>query len=165
MKEYDRVVLTVDRKEYAEMGLYKGMDGWICEEVYDKFDDVIVDFDQYGPLPDIYDYAGIRKEDLRLIELSELEERAKYVGAIYFPDLVEEGYRTDGAIMLEEKEEYGKYGVHQGAYGRIVSSTDGDLVTVEFHLVEPKEIVTLTVEKKDIDYFGHASYGPHATKK
>lgn len=158
MKEYDRVVLTVDKKEYAEMGLYKGMSGAIIEPFDDDDTDVIVLFDQYGPLPNIYDYAGIDRKDLRLQEISELEDYAHFVGAIYFPDLVnEDGYRTDGALLLVEKEEYARQGVHRGAYGQIVSF-DGDGITVNFRLIEPKRTLTLVVKEWDVDYFGNSDY-------
>ena len=30
MKEYDRVRLLVEKERYAEEGVHKGMDGWIC---------------------------------------------------------------------------------------------------------------------------------------
>ena len=31
MKEYDRVRLIVEKEKYAEDGVHKGMDGWICD--------------------------------------------------------------------------------------------------------------------------------------
>ena len=30
LKEYDSVELIADKKRYAEHGVYKGMQGWIC---------------------------------------------------------------------------------------------------------------------------------------
>ena len=52
VKEYARVRLLVDRKRYSDEGVYKGMDGWICDpRTIDGMR--LVDFDQYGELPDI----------------------------------------------------------------------------------------------------------------
>ena len=31
MKEYDRVELIVEKEKYANEGVHKGMDGWICD--------------------------------------------------------------------------------------------------------------------------------------
>lgn len=52
MKEYDRVRLLVEKERYAEEGVHKGMDGWICNEQRCE-GSWLVCFDQYGDLPNI----------------------------------------------------------------------------------------------------------------
>ena len=66
MKEYDRVRLLVEKERYAEEGVHKGMDGWICNE---QRCDVswLVCFDQYGDLPNIATIA-VKVEDMEVID-------------------------------------------------------------------------------------------------
>ena len=65
MKEYDRVRLIVEKEKYAEDGVHKGMDGWICDprNIDGQW---LVSFDQFGDLPEI---AGIpvKEEDLEVM--------------------------------------------------------------------------------------------------
>ena len=52
VKEYARVQVIVEKKKYADEGVHKGMVGWICDpRTIDGMR--LVDFDQYGELPDI----------------------------------------------------------------------------------------------------------------
>ena len=156
MKEYDRVVLMVNKSEYMKDGLYMGMDGWICEPVKEESDEIIVNFDLYGPLPDIYDYKGVNKEDVRLQDVSELKERALCIGAIYFSDYYNsDEYKKDYGILIEEIEEFGKQDVHFGAYGQILSSVENDVITVRFDLKYPEpKSVTLDVPREYLEYCG-----------
>ena len=66
MKEYDRVRLLVEKERYAEEGVHKGMDGWIC---YDqKWEGTwLVCFDQYGDLPNIATIS-VKEEDMEVID-------------------------------------------------------------------------------------------------
>ena len=65
MKEYDRVRLLVEKERYAEEGVHKGMDGWIC---YDQKCEGtwLVCFDQYGDLPNIATIS-VKEEDMEVI--------------------------------------------------------------------------------------------------
>lgn len=98
MKEYDRVILTVEKKEYAVDGVHKGMDGWICDSRNIE-GHWLVCFDQYGELPNIATIP-VKEEDLDI--LSDEEPEPTY------------------AILMTEKEEYAKQGVHKGMYGEIL---------------------------------------------
>ena len=62
MKEMDCVEVIVEKKEYAEEGVHKGMQGWIC---YDVFCDGtwLVNFPQCGEKDDIATRKGRRYED------------------------------------------------------------------------------------------------------
>ena len=52
MKELDCVEVIVDKKRYSDVGIYKGMHGWICDER--KIDGrYLVNFPQYGEKEDI----------------------------------------------------------------------------------------------------------------
>jgi hypothetical protein len=65
MKMMDRVEVLVEKKEYAEEGVHKGMQGWICLD--DRVDNTwLVNFPQYGEKDDIAEIS-VREEDLRLI--------------------------------------------------------------------------------------------------
>lgn len=65
MKMMDRVEVLVEKKEYAEEGVHKGMQGWICLD--DRVDNTwLVNFPQYGEKADIAEIS-VREEDLRLI--------------------------------------------------------------------------------------------------
>ena len=66
MKEYDRVRLLVEKERYAEEGVHKGMDGWIC---YDQKCEGswLVCFDQYGDLPNIATIS-VKEEDMEGID-------------------------------------------------------------------------------------------------
>lgn len=65
MKEMDCVEVIVEKKEYAEEGVHKGMQGWIC---YDVFCDGtwIVNFPQCGEKDDIATLS-VREEDMKLV--------------------------------------------------------------------------------------------------
>ena len=65
MKEMDCVELIVEKEEYAEEGVHKGMQGWIC---YDVFCDGtwLVNFPQCGEKDDIATLS-IREEDMKLV--------------------------------------------------------------------------------------------------
>ena len=65
MKEMDRVEVIVEKEEYAEEGVHKGMQGWIC---YDVFCDGtwLVNFPQCGEKDDIATLS-IREEDMKLV--------------------------------------------------------------------------------------------------
>ena len=52
MKEYDRVRLLVEKERYAEEGVHKGMDGWICNEQRCE-GSCLVCFDKYGDMTNI----------------------------------------------------------------------------------------------------------------
>lgn len=65
MKEMDCVEVIVEKEEYAEEGVHKGMQGWIC---YDVFCDGtwLVNFPQCGEKDDIA-MLSIREEDMKLV--------------------------------------------------------------------------------------------------
>ena len=65
MKEMDCVEVIVEKEEYAEEGVHKGMQGWIC---YDVFCDGtwLVNFPQYGEKDDIATLS-VREEDMVLL--------------------------------------------------------------------------------------------------
>ena len=72
LKEYDSVELIADKNRYAEHGVYKGMQGWICfaKEV-EGFS--LVNFPCYGDHPDIATIT-VHDEDLRVITPAETDE-------------------------------------------------------------------------------------------
>ena len=65
MKEMDCVEVIVEKEEYAEEGVHKGMQGGIC---YDVFCDGtwLVNFPQCGEKDDIATLS-IREEDMKLV--------------------------------------------------------------------------------------------------
>jgi len=65
MKEYDRVILIVEKDKYAINGVHKGMDGWICDSrnINGQW---LVCFDQYGDKPNIA-IIPVKEEDLELL--------------------------------------------------------------------------------------------------
>ena len=65
MKEYDRVRLIVEKEKYAEDGVHKGMDGWICDprNIDGQW---LVSFDQFGDLPEIA-CIPVKEEDLEVL--------------------------------------------------------------------------------------------------
>ena len=65
MKEMDCVEVIVEKEEYAEEGVHKGMQGWIC---YDVFCDGtwLVNFPQCCEKDDIATLS-IREEDMKLV--------------------------------------------------------------------------------------------------
>ena len=65
MKEMDCVEVIVEKEEYAEEGVHKGMQGWIC---YDVFCDGtwLVNFPQCGEKDDIATLS-MREEDMKLV--------------------------------------------------------------------------------------------------
>ena len=156
MKEFDRVVLTVNKSEYIENGLYMGMCGCVWEDFGGESDSVLVNFDLNGWLPDIYYGMLISKKDLIVEDPAEYEERSKCIAAIYFPDRYNtDEYKKDYGILIEEIEEFGKQDVHLGAYGQILSSVENDVITVRFDLKYPsKKSVTLNVPREYLDYCG-----------
>ncbi len=155
MKEFDRVVLTVNKPEYTKNGLYMGMCGCIWEDFGGESDHVLVNFDLNGWLPDIFYGMLISKCDLAVEDKTEFDERSKRIAAIYFPDLYGTGeYGKDHAVLTEEREEFGKYDVHMGAYGQILSPIENDIITVRFDLKYPQKSVTLDIPKKYLDYYG-----------
>ena len=155
MKEFDRVVLTVNKAEYMKDGLYMGMCGRIWEDFGGESENVSVNFDLNGWFPDIFHGMCVSKRDLAIEDAAESEERSKCIAAIYFPDLYNtDEYRKDYAVLTEEAEEYGRHDVHLGAYGQILSPVGNDVITVRFDLKYPKKSVTLDIPKKHLDYYG-----------
>ena len=65
MKQYDRVVLTVEKEKYAKEGVHRGMSGIICdpENSYDLW---LVSFDQYGAWPELACIL-VSEEDLEVL--------------------------------------------------------------------------------------------------
>ena len=65
MKKMDCVEVIVEKEEYAEEGVHKGMQGWIC---YDVFCDGtwLVNFPQCGEKDDIATLS-IREEDMKFV--------------------------------------------------------------------------------------------------
>lgn len=98
MKEYDRVILTVEKEKYAKEGVHKGMDGWICDprKIGGKW---LVSFDQYGELHEIA-CLSVNEEDLEV--------------------LVSHVHHTTYAVVVTENEEYARLGVHEGMYGKVL---------------------------------------------
>lgn len=65
MKELDCVEVIVEKKRYADDGVHKGMQGWICDR--DCIDGYwLVNFSQYGEKDDIAE-INIKEEDLLLL--------------------------------------------------------------------------------------------------
>lgn len=65
MKELDCVEVIVEKKRYADDGVHKGMQGWICDgDCIDGY--WLVNFPQYGEKDDIAE-INIKEEDLLLI--------------------------------------------------------------------------------------------------
>ena len=65
MKEMDCVEVIVEKKEYAEEGVHKGMQGWICYDVFCG-GTWLVNFPQYGEKDDIATLS-VREEDMILL--------------------------------------------------------------------------------------------------
>ena len=65
MKEMDCVEVIVEKDKYAEDGVHKGMQGWICLD--DNSNGTwLVNFPQYGEKKDIATIS-IKEEDLKII--------------------------------------------------------------------------------------------------
>ena len=64
MKQYDRVVLTVKKEEYAKEGVHRGMSGIICDPR--QIGCRLVSFDQYGALPELACIL-VPEEDLEVL--------------------------------------------------------------------------------------------------
>ena len=65
MKEMDCVEVIVEKEEYVEDGVHKGMQGWICLEQHTA-GYWLVNFPQYGEKDDIAEIS-VREEDLKVI--------------------------------------------------------------------------------------------------
>ncbi len=65
MKMMDCVEVIVEKEEYVEDGIHKGMQGWICLEQRTA-GYWLVNFPQYGEKDDIAEIS-VREEDLKVI--------------------------------------------------------------------------------------------------
>ncbi len=65
MEMMDCVEVTVEKGEYVEDGVHKGMQGWICRE-YNGSGYWLVNFPQCGEKADIAT-TSIKEEDLKVI--------------------------------------------------------------------------------------------------
>lgn len=65
MKELDCVEVVVEKKRYADEGIHKGMQGWICDERIIE-GRRLVNFPQYGEKEDI-ETLDILESDLKKI--------------------------------------------------------------------------------------------------
>lgn len=77
MKMMDCVEVIVEKKEYTEDGVHKGMQGWIClEQRTEGY--WLVNFPQYGAKADIAEIS-VREEDLKVIPVMDarVNERIK----------------------------------------------------------------------------------------
>ncbi|MBO4572617.1 MAG: hypothetical protein J5762_02475 [Clostridia bacterium] len=66
MKEYDRVMLVVEKEKYLKEGVHKGMDGWICDprNIDGQW---LVCFDKANGLPE-YPIIPVLEKDLVVVE-------------------------------------------------------------------------------------------------
>ena len=65
MKEMDCVEIVVEKKQYADEGVHKGMQGWICiDECVNGY--WLVNIPQYGAKPDIATIS-IHEKDMIVI--------------------------------------------------------------------------------------------------
>ena len=65
MKEMDPVRVTVEKEEYAEEGVHKGMYGWIClDDYYNGY--WSVNFPQCGEKDDIATLA-VHEDDMEVV--------------------------------------------------------------------------------------------------
>ena len=129
MKEYDRVKLIVEKEKYANEGVHKGMDGWICDprNINEQW---LVCFDQYGALPNIATIP-VKEKDLEVI----WEHPLKQVGSKV--TLYVNNYIDNGAPL--------------GAQGVIVQKGEVDSKWIVcFSIKELKKDVTLTVDNDEI---------------
>lgn len=111
MKEYDRVILTVEKEKYAKEGVHKGMDGWICDPRNIE-GNWLVCFDQYGELPNIATIP-VKEEDLEVL-------------------VSDEPYNTY-AVVTAKKNEYARLGVHEGMYGKVLWGESNKMsIMIEF---------------------------------
>ena len=67
MKEMDRVEVIVEKKTYADDGVHKGMQGWICDSEFLN-GTWLVNFPQCGENEDIAT-IGIKEEDMKQIDI------------------------------------------------------------------------------------------------
>lgn len=77
MKMMDCVEVIVEKKEYADDGVHKGMQGWIClEQRTEGY--WLINFPQYGAKADIAEIS-VREEDLKVIPAMDarINERIK----------------------------------------------------------------------------------------
>ena len=77
MKMMDCVEVIVEKKEYTEDGVHKGMQGWIClEQRTEGY--WLVNFPQCGAKADIAEIS-VREEDLKVIPVMDarVNERIK----------------------------------------------------------------------------------------
>ena len=65
MKMMDCVEVIVEKEKYAEDGVHKGMQGWICYEEK-AFGSWLVNFPQCGEKDDVAEIS-IKEEDLKLL--------------------------------------------------------------------------------------------------
>lgn len=65
MKEFDCVEVVVEKQRYTDEGIYKGMQGWICDERIIE-GRRLVNFPQYGEKEDIAT-LDILESDLKII--------------------------------------------------------------------------------------------------
>ena len=66
MKELDCVEIIVEKEKYAEEGVHKGMQGWICHPDV-RNDYRLVNFPQLGDKEDVATIP-IKEEDMKWIE-------------------------------------------------------------------------------------------------
>ena len=69
MKELDCVEVVVEKKRYTDEGIYKGMQGWICDERIIE-GRRLVNFPQYGEKEDIAT-LDILESDLKKIPVTD----------------------------------------------------------------------------------------------
>ncbi len=77
MKMMDCVEVIVEKKEYADDGVHKGMQGWICLD--DNSNSTwLVNFPQYGAKADIAEIS-VSEEDMKVIPVMDarVNERIK----------------------------------------------------------------------------------------
>ncbi|MCM1194777.1 MAG: hypothetical protein NC332_02465 [Firmicutes bacterium] len=122
MKEYDRVVVTVEKEKYVCDGVHKGMEGWICDAriIYNQR---LVCFDggEVNPFPII----PIKEEDLKVV----WESHERQVG--------------DPILLLSE--EYQNLGLHKGSKGILFAKKPNNKWIVRFY----EQNLNLTIDGND----------------
>ncbi|MCM1194773.1 MAG: hypothetical protein NC332_02445 [Firmicutes bacterium] len=109
MKEYDRVIVTVEKEKYVCDGVHKGMEGWICDaRIICNQRLVCFDGGEVNPFPII----PIKEEDLKVV----WESHERQVG--------------DKIILLVSK--YQNIGFNKGLKGILLAKEPNDKWLVRF---------------------------------
>ncbi len=153
MKEMDRIEIIVEKKEYANNGVHKGMRGWICDgECVNGY--WLVNIPQMGWHTDIATIS-ILETDMKTVPVMNALVN-EYIREQWGENDPKELHFVE---VTAEKEEYARQGIHKGMQGRTFYEDEGYYLVLFPWSDRPESMVDGQLAIADVKTIEHIASG------